>query len=72
MIAPYPNITNVPSTQGSGNTCLELPSYVLCDSIYQNITASKKQALHSTVNFEKKRKGKGLKGLKSLRFKVMH
>ena len=65
IIAPYPSITNVPSSQGSGKICSVLPSCVLCDSIYQNNTANKKHALQRTVILEKKRKTKVYK-VKSL------
>ena len=57
MIAVYPNITKVPSSQGSGKTCVVLPSWVLCFSTYQKTTASRKLQFQKTVIFEKKRIG---------------
>jgi len=57
MMAPYPNITRVPSSQGSGKTAMLLPSVLLCTSIYHNTTEIKKQALQNTTIFEIKRMG---------------
>jgi hypothetical protein len=54
-MAPYPNTTRLPSSQGSGITCPAFPFCSLCISIYQKTTESKKQQLQINVNFEKKR-----------------
>jgi hypothetical protein len=57
-MATTPSITKVPSSQGSGIACIGLPSKVLCVSMYQKITYSKKLALNKTAILENRRMGR--------------